>query len=95
VIVQRRGIEMLCGRQLFHLLPPLREESRAFLPDERCQFIEVIDVFSMWFGAGIIKARRAFSSAMGRSRGNQFLSVSSFERMGVAAAYLILCSHQI
>jgi hypothetical protein len=26
---------------LFHLLPPLREESGAFLPNERCQFIEV------------------------------------------------------
>jgi hypothetical protein len=56
VIVQRRGIEMLCGRQLFHLLPPLREESGALLPDERCQFIEVIDGFSMWFGVGFIKA---------------------------------------
>ncbi len=43
MIVQRRGIEMLCGKQLFHLLPPKREESAAFLPNERCQFIEVID----------------------------------------------------
>ena len=59
VIVQRRGIEMLCGRQFFHLLPPKREERAAFLPDERCQFIEVIDGFSMWFGAGFIKARPA------------------------------------
>src|SRR4051812_41923106 len=58
VIVQRRGIEMLCGRQLFHLLPPLREESGAFLPDERCQFIEVIDGFIMWFGAGLSRLAR-------------------------------------
>jgi hypothetical protein len=59
---------MLCGRQLFHLLPPLREESGAFLPDERCQFIEVIDGFIMWFGGGFIKARPASSSAICRSR---------------------------
>ena len=53
MIVQRRGIEMLCGRELFYLLPPKREESAAFLPDERCKFIEVIDGFSMWFGGAI------------------------------------------
>ena len=63
MIVQRRGIEMLCGRQLFHLLAPKREENAAFLPDERCQFIKVIDGFSMRFGAGFSKARPAFSSA--------------------------------
>jgi hypothetical protein len=43
---------------LFHLLPPLREESGAFLPDERCQFIEVIDGFIMWFGAGFSRLGR-------------------------------------
>ena len=52
---------MLCGRQLSHLLPPLREKGGAFLPDESRQFIEVIDDFIMWFGAGFIKARPAFS----------------------------------
>jgi CelD/BcsL family acetyltransferase involved in cellulose biosynthesis len=33
VIVQRRSIEMLRGRQLFYLVPPLREQCVTFLPD--------------------------------------------------------------
>jgi hypothetical protein len=33
VIVQRRSIEMLRGRQLFYLLPPLQKQSVTLLPD--------------------------------------------------------------
>ena len=43
VVVERRSVEMLRGRKLFYLLPPLRKQSLTLLPDEQCQFIEIVD----------------------------------------------------
>src|SRR5438045_6085764 len=85
VIVQRRNFQMLRRRQLFHLLPPVRKESGAFLPDERCQFIEVIDGFIMWFGVGLSRLARLSGVRFADGAEISFDLVSSPEWMGVAA----------
>ena len=69
MIVQRGGLEILGGRQLFDLVPPLREESGAFLPDERCQFIEVIDDLLCGSLLGLSRhLRRASQARQGQPR---------------------------
>ncbi len=43
MIIQRWNVEILRGGKLFYLLPPLREQCVTLLPDELCQFIEIVD----------------------------------------------------
>jgi hypothetical protein len=67
VIVERRGVEMLRGGQLFHLLAPLHEQGVTFLPDEGGQFIEIIDDIQDGKGTEFSRRRRNFYSTLTRS----------------------------
>ena len=56
MIVERRNIEMLRGGECFYLVPPLRKESVPLLPDEHCEFIEIVDGVLYGSRAGFFKA---------------------------------------
>ena len=43
MIVKRRNVKLPRGRELPHLLSPPREQSVAFLLDELCQFVQIVD----------------------------------------------------
>jgi hypothetical protein len=43
MVVQRGDIQVACGRELPHLLPPTRQQRLAFLLDDARQFVQVVD----------------------------------------------------
>ena len=43
MVVERRHIELLRRGELLHLFSPFSEQSRAFVPDEQRESVEIVD----------------------------------------------------